>query len=181
MKNDQNKEFVKVSYQGIEAYSDTYAVENGVFKLLSLFGERVSVRAMWSTLFSGASVEVDGTKTSLNLEDSWKVSQKVLPSGSLQAVCFCKLLDLNRVQDEFLVIGENETEVGERMHLYLDRVSETPLYPEWCKWILDQAIYQGKARWLDSLNLSALIYRHDEKWLEGLVVDFLRSEKAVAV
>ena len=181
IKVEKIRSFSKVCFEGLEAYADTYAMEGCVLKLLSLFGSRVSVRAVWSALFSGASVELDGKQTIINIDDSWKVSQKILPSGVLQAVCFCKLLDLNRVQNEFLVLGETKEDVSERVYLYFDRVAETPISREWCGWILERALLAQKASWLESLNLSALIYRHDEQWLENLITESLSVRKKVAV
>jgi len=175
------KTFSKVSFEGLEAYADAYAIEGDNFKFLSLFGSRVSVRAIWSALFSGAFVSLDDEPLRMEKEDSWQVFQRILPSGVLHAVCYPRLADLARIQNEFVVLGETRDEITKRFYLYLDRISETPVSPEWSEWILAEALETEKAVWLKALHLSAIAYRHDEPWLENLITGFLAKRKKLEV
>ena len=161
--------FSKISFEGLEAYADAYALKGECFKFLSLFGSRVSVRAVLSALFSGAVVTLDDAPCRMEKADSWQVFQRVLPSGTLHALCYPKLLDLARIENEFVVLGETKAKVSDRFFLYLDRVSETPVKGEWSKWILEEALDAQKAVWLKTLHLSAIAYRHEEEWLENLI------------
>lgn len=178
---DEVETFSKVSFEGLEAYTDAYAIREGSFKFLSLFGSRVSVRAIWSALFSGASVVLEDTPCRMESGDSWQVFQRILPSGALHAVLYPKLVDLARVQNEFVVLGETKGAISGRFYLYLDRVSETPISPEWSEWILAQALETGKAVWLKTLHLRAVAYRHEEPWLENLITGFLANHGKVTV
>ncbi len=178
---EQVKTFSKVSFEGLEAYADAYAIEGDNFKFLSLFGSRVSVRAIWSALFSGASVVLEDEALRMENKDSWQVFQRILPSGALHAVCYPKLADLARIQNEFIVLGETREALPERFYLYLDRVSETPISPEWSEWIFAWALETGKAVWLKTLHLSAIAYRHDEPWLENLITGFLAKRNKLEV
>ena len=178
---DRVRTFSKVSFEGLEAYADAYAVEGECFKFLSLFGSRVSVRAIWSALFSGAVVALDDTPCRMEKGDSWQVFQRVLPSGALHALCYPKLLDLARIEKDFVVLGETKPEVSERFLLYLNRVSETPVKREWSAWILKEALETEKAVWLKTLHVSAVSYRHEEAWLENLITGNLARRKELEV
>lgn len=178
---EQVRTFSKVSFEGLEAYADAYAIEGGTFKFLSLFGSRVSVRAVWSALLSGALVSLDDEPLRMESKDSWQVFQRILPSGALHAVCYPKLADLSRVQNEFIVLGETKEAMPERFYLYLDRVSETPISPKWSEWIFAWALESEKAVWLKTLHLSAVAYRHDEQWLENLITGFLSKRNELEV
>ena len=167
----------KVSFQGLDAFIDTYAAQENTFKFLSLFGSRVSVRAIWSALFSGAPVLVDGQEFCVEVKDSWQVFQRLMPSGILHAVCFPKLIDLARVQNEFVVLGYTREDIENRFFLYLDRVSESPIKQEWGNWIFKKALVDEKAAWFKSLNMFAARYQHDERWLENLVGELVRKRK----
>ena len=173
--------FARISFEGLEAYADAYAVEGGSFKFLSLFGSGVSVRAVWSALLSGASVSLDGEPRGMEKEDSWQVFQRILPSGVLHAVLYPKLADLARIQNEFIVLGRTRDEITKRFFLYLDRVSEVPVSHEWSEWILREALETGKAAWLKTLHLLAVSYRHDEAWLENLVTGVLAKRSKLEV
>jgi len=175
------KTFSKVSFEGLESYADAYAIEGDSFKFLSLFGSRVSVRAIWSALFSGAFVSLDGEPLRMESEDLWQVFQRILPSGALHAVCYPRLTDLARIQNEFIVLGETRDEIRDRFFLYLDRVSETPISLEWSEWMLASALEAGKAVWLKTLHLSAVRYLHDEPWLENLITGYLAKRKKLEV
>jgi hypothetical protein len=173
--------FSKVSFEGLEAYTDAYAIEGDSFKFLSLFGSRVSVRAIWSALLSGAPVSLDDSPCRMDGADSWQVFQRILPSGALHAVCYPCLADLAKIQNEFIVLGETKDEITKRFYLYLDRISETPVSPEWSEWILAEALDTGKAAWLKGLHFSAVAYRHDEPWLENLITGYLAKRKKLEV
>lgn len=173
--------FARVSFEGLEAYTDAYAIEEDSFKFLSLFGSRVSVRAIWSALLSGTEVLLDGAPSRMEKEDSWQVFQRILPSGALHAVCFSRLTDLTRVQNEFVVLGRTKDEVTNRFYLYLDKVSETPVSPEWSERILNEALGVRKALRLKALYLSAVSYRHEEAWLQDFITGFLTKRKKLEV
>lgn len=178
---EQVRTFSKVSFEGLEAYTDAYAIEGDSFKFLSLFGSRVSVRAIWSALLSGALAILDDTPCHMESADSWQVFQRILPSGALHAVCYPKLTDLAKIQNEFIVLGETKDEITKRFYLYLDRISETPVSPDWSEWIFAWALETRKAVWLKALYLSAVAYRHDERWLEDLITGFLAKRSKLEV
>ena len=178
---EQVRTFSKVSFEGLEAYADAYAIREDSFKFLSLFGSRVSVRAIWSALFSEAFITLDDTPCRMEKEDSWQVFQRILPSGALHAVCYPRLADLARIQNEFIVLGRTRDEITKRFYLYLDRISETPVSPEWSEWILASALEREKAVWLKTLHLSAVRYLHDEPWLENLITGHLAKRKKLEV
>lgn len=173
--------FARISFEGLEVYADAYAVQADSFKFLSLFGSRVSVRAVWSALLSGAVVALDGEPHRMEKEDSWKVFQRILPSGALHAVLYPKLADLARIQNEFIVLGRAREEIEKRFYLYLDRVSEIPVSHEWSEWILKETFDAGKAAWLKTLHLLAVSYRHDEAWLENLITGVLAKRSKLEV
>ncbi len=174
-------DFSLVRFEGLSAYTDIYVAREDTLMLLSLFGSRVSVRAIWSALFSGSPVSVENESLRIDGKESWQVFQKITPSGFLHAVCFPKLIDLTRIQSQFVVLGETREDIETRFYLYLDRVSETPIRREWSAWIFKKALCDEKAKWLKSLNLFAVQYRHEELWLENQVTEFLKIKKQIAV
>lgn len=175
------KSFSRLRFEGLEAFADTYVLEEDRLKMLSLFGSRVSVRAIWSALLSGEGISLDEAAVRINPDESWRVAQRILPSGVLQAVCFPNLVDLTQLRNRFLVLGETKGDAENRFFLYLDRVSETPIKRDWNGWILDQALLDRRAVWLKTLGLDALSYEHDESWLERLITGFLSGKKQLEV
>jgi len=173
--------FSTVQFEGLQAFTDAYAVSEDSFAFLSLFGSRVSVRAIWSALFTGSRVSLEDESLRLYPKGEWRVLQKLTPSGALHAVCFPDLIEIGKARDEFLVFGLTREDVEKRFFLYLDRISETPISREWGTWILRSAVSDGLAEWLKSLHLFALRYRHDESWLEDLVTGQLRRNGKVMV
>lgn len=181
LKHGDPQTFSRVCFDGLEAYADAFAVREDRIAFLSLFGSRVSVRALWSALLNGSGVFLDDKPFCLEGMDSWQVFQRILPSGALHAVLCSGLVDLARIQNEFVVLGGTQEQVAERFYLYLDRVSEIPVSPEWSGWIFAEAIRTGQAVWLRTLHLSAVMYRHDEPWLESLITGFLARKGRIEV
>ncbi len=173
--------FSTLQFDGLHAYADAYAIEGDCLMFLSLFGPRVSVRALWSALLTGSSVKFGEEALKLYPKGEWRVLQKLTPSGVLNAVCFPDCLEIGKVRDEFLVLGVTREDIEKRFFLYLDRISETPVSREWGAWILKSALAEGLAEWLKSLHLFALRYRRDEAWLEDLITGHLKRKNKVTV
>ena len=120
-------EFSTLQFEGLNAFVDSYAVAGEALMFLSLFGSRVSVRAIWSALLSGNSVSLGTDLVKLDKNRKWHVLQKLTPSGVLHAACFPECLEIGKAKDEFLIIGLTHEEMERRFYLYLDRISETPI------------------------------------------------------
>lgn len=174
-------EFSAVQFEGLNAFTDAYAVEGETLMFLSLFGSRVSVRAIWSALLAGNCVSLANAPLKLDTKGKWHVLQKLTPSGVLHAACFPECLEIGKTKDEFLVLGVSQDDIERRFFLYLDRISVTPISREWGSWILKKALVDGLAEWLKSLNLFALRYRHKEVWLEDLITGHLKKQNKIAV
>ncbi len=167
--------FLTLQFEGLSAFTDAYAIEGERLMFVSLFGSRVSVRAIWSALLSGSVVSLGECSVALDTRHKWHVLQRLTPSGILHAACFPESLEIGKAKDEFLVLGTSETDIESRFHLYLDRVSETPITKDWGRSIFKRALEDKKAEWLQGLNLFAVTYRHDESWLEDLVVGLVQK------
>lgn len=174
-------DFSTLQFEGLNAFTDSYAVEGETLMFLSLFGSRVSVRAIWSALLAGNSVGLGNDLMKLDMNRKWHILQKITPSGVLHAACFPECLELVKAKDEFLIIGQTEEEIERRFLLYLDRICETPISYEWGSWIFNKAFTDGLAEWLKSLNLFVLRYRHKEVWLQELITGHLRKRTKIAV
>jgi len=174
-------EFSLIRFEGLTAFTDIYVIQEEALMFLSLFGSRVSVRAIWSALLESASVSLGNETLKLDSKAKWHVLQKLTPSGVLHAICLPDLLEIAKVRDEFLVLGTTREEMEWRFFLYLDRISETPISPEWCSWIFKKALCDEKAKWLKATNIFAVQYRHDETWLEGQITNFLKRKMKIAV
>lgn len=173
--------FSTLQFEGLNAFTDSYALEGETFMFLSLFGSRVSVRAIWSALLAGNRVSLGNDLLTLDTKKKWHVLQKLTPSGVLHAACFPECLEIGKVKDEFLMLGFTREEMERRFLLYLDRICETPISREWGNWIFKSAFTDGQAEWLKSLNLFALRYRHKEAWLEDLITSRLKKRIKIAV
>jgi hypothetical protein len=176
-----SEEFSSVQFEGLNAFTDTYAVEGETLMFLSLFGSRVSVRAIWSALLAGNCVNLGNGTLKLDTKVKWRVLQKLTPSGVLHAVCLPECLEIGKAQDGFLVLGQTQEDIERRFFLYLDRLSVTPISREWGSWILRKALAEGFAEWLKSQNIFALRYRHKEAWLEDLITSSLKKRHKIAV
>ena len=171
----------KITRGGLEAYAEAYAAKYGDLKFLSFFGNRVSVRAIWSALLDGVTIDIEKEEFRLDTRDSWQILQKILPSGILQAVCIPKALELEKIKDGFIVLGRDEPDMQNRFYIYLDRIAQTPIRKEWNEYIFECALRDDLASRLDAFGIVALDYSHDEAWLEELITDFVRCENKVAV
>ncbi len=173
--------FSLVEFEGLNAFTDSYAVQADTFMFLSLFGSRVSVRAVWSALLAGAGVSLENEILKLDSKGKWHILQKLMPSGVLHAACFPEFLEVGKTQGEFLVLGTSQQDIEQRFLFYLDRISETPISQEWGSWIFKRSLSDGLAEWLKTLNVLALRYRHNEVWLEDLITGYLKKRIKVAV
>lgn len=137
---------VTIRNGGISCWSDLYRVDSGVV-VISLFGPRNSVRAIWARMSAKRSYEqidtdVGLTGISLNSERSYVTMQTPLSRGDLHLV----VLDLQATnqgsffKDHFYLVGDDAPET---FFNKLNSRCRVPFRAEWAGYLWAQANERG--------------------------------------
>jgi hypothetical protein len=149
-----NKQPQEMSFGGLTVFADAYVLNGSELMFLSIFGNKTSVRGIWSSLMAGKWIEHAHTgAVHVNPDHKWRVHAKVLPSKIAHAILIPQQLNLKQINNEFLFIaGEGGMD---RFFLYLNRASKVPLKREWSKWLFNKAKAEEMLTELTCLNLEA--------------------------
>ncbi|MCK5612329.1 hypothetical protein KAR91_61220 [Candidatus Pacearchaeota archaeon] len=160
------KKVEKISYSGLEVYTDAYALKDCDIMFLSIFGNKTAVKGIWSALLIGRWIDLFTDyerEIHVNQDNKWRIYTKVLPSKIAQAILIPKQLCIKRMQEDFAFIAKENPE--ESFFLFLNKASKIPLKKEWACWLFEKALQKEMLIELTSLNIKAFYYEGNDEWL----------------